>query len=98
MGCTWTGRAQNRWGAGWVSALGHKCSVCRVGGSQAFDLNSKGRFCSEPHKGPIVQTLGIKQHMTPQHRCDELGRRREPRDHSLHRHETIGDLSGWPQG
>lgn len=35
---------------------------------RTFDLNSKGR-CSEPHKGPIVQTLGIKQHMTLQHRA-----------------------------
>lgn len=60
---------------------GHRTGGCRLGvwrwdtsalcvgwaEVRAFDLNSKGR-CSETHKGPIVQTLGIKQHMTPQHR------------------------------
>ena len=50
-------------GAGWVSGAGTQVLCVR-----AFDLNSKGR-CSEPHKGPIVHTLGIKQHMTPQHRA-----------------------------
>lgn len=70
------------WGGCGDGPGGHRTGGCRLGVRRwdtsalcvgwaevrAFDLNSKGR-CSEPHKGPIVQTLGIKQHMTPQHRA-----------------------------
>lgn len=70
------------WGVCGDGPGGHRTGGCRLGVRRwdtsalcvgwaevrAFDLNSKGR-CSEPHKGPIVQTLGIKQHMTPQHRA-----------------------------
>lgn len=70
------------WGRCGDGPGGHRTGGCRLGvwlwdtsalcvgwaEVRAFDLNSKGR-CSEPYKGSIVQTLGIKQHMTPQHRA-----------------------------
>lgn len=69
------------WGGCGDGPGGHRTGGCRLGVRRwdtsalcvgwaevrAFDLNSKG-CCSVPHKGPIVQTLGIKQHMTLQHR------------------------------
>lgn len=81
-------------GAGWVSGAGTQVLCVGVGGSQAFDLNSQRALFRASQRSHCADTGYKAAYDSPAPGGDELGRRRELRDHSLHRHETIGDLSG----